>query len=771
MQIAFLNPQGNFDPKDSYWTEHPDFGGQLVYVKQVALAMAELGHTVDILTRQIIDPEWPEFAEQFDAYPESSDVRIIRIPAGPKEFLRKEDLWPYLVTEWVPNTLAFYRQEGTWPDAMTAHYGDGGLCGALIEAEAGIPFTFTAHSLGAQKMDKLGVCRENLAQMDGHYRFMRRLMAERLAMNRSIINLTSTYQERYSQYSHNAYRGAVDWTDDQRFSVVPPGVNLTIFDRSSRYSEEEATHEHIQAMLKRGNANLVMITGNLDNPLEDYQNTGDTEKRVLDGLMTVIDQAGLRGQVSMFALRGQGQLAAGYRFFAKRQSVFTLTALYEPFGLAPLEAIAAGLPAVVTKFGGPSESLREGDKLYGLLVDPGDPEETSEAFSALVQNPESWQQYAEAGYQRVLERYTWQRTAQGYLTAIQNALENPIDRASESILPIPAYFQEPKAENDFSLADLDEIYLEFDLLVIGETLVNFISNERVRTLRAAQSFTRHLGGQPASVAVYVAKLGKRSAVLSRIGEDPFGAFAEERLQYQGVNTEALINTAGVPTTTMFVTRTTGTPDFLVYRGADAHLIPGDIQEELIARAKIVHTSLFALSQEPSRSGIRRAIQLAYTNEKIVSLEPNYHSRFWPDKSEAWEVLAQVLPYVTIVKPSLEDARQLYDPKMEGAELEEACLRDFHNLGARLVIFTRSGGPVTISDGKTVERITLDPIEVESVVGGSEAFWAGLLVAYLDEKPWPLSIRFAHLVAAQKMRQVGHIEKLIDRQALYQQLEI
>ncbi len=46
MRIAFLNPQGNFDPNDNYWTEHPDFGGQLVYVKQVALAMGELGHQV-----------------------------------------------------------------------------------------------------------------------------------------------------------------------------------------------------------------------------------------------------------------------------------------------------------------------------------------------------------------------------------------------------------------------------------------------------------------------------------------------------------------------------------------------------------------------------------------------------------------------------------------------------------------------------------------------------------------------------------------------------
>ena len=74
MHIAFLNPQGNFDPDDSYWTEHPDFGGQLVYVKQVALAMAELGHRVDILTRRIVDPAWPEFAAPFDAYPGAPGV-------------------------------------------------------------------------------------------------------------------------------------------------------------------------------------------------------------------------------------------------------------------------------------------------------------------------------------------------------------------------------------------------------------------------------------------------------------------------------------------------------------------------------------------------------------------------------------------------------------------------------------------------------------------------------------------------------------------------
>ncbi|MGM0441967.1 MAG: glycosyltransferase, partial [Elusimicrobiota bacterium] len=61
MFITFLNPQGNFDARDSHWASHPDFGGQLVYVKELALEMADMGHRVDIVTRKIDDENWPEF--------------------------------------------------------------------------------------------------------------------------------------------------------------------------------------------------------------------------------------------------------------------------------------------------------------------------------------------------------------------------------------------------------------------------------------------------------------------------------------------------------------------------------------------------------------------------------------------------------------------------------------------------------------------------------------------------------------------------------------
>ncbi len=496
VHIGFLNPQGNFDPADSYWTEHPDFGGQLVYVKSVAMAMGEMGHSVDILTRQIQDPEWPEFSERFDSYPGAPDLRIVRLPAGPDAFLRKELLWPHLVRDWVPNVLDFYADEGSCPDVFTTHYGDGGLSGVLIEEQAGIPFTFTGHSLGAQKMDKLNVSPDDLKEMDDHFRFGNRLVAERLSMNRSAVNVTSTRQERFEQYSHRAYRGAVDVEDDRRFAVIPPGVNLDIFGADARAENETATRERVRARLERDidegrrdlpavvassrldpkknhvglvrafarseevqkRANLLLITGALDDPLREDGGAGTTEQEVLAEIREVVENHDLEGKLSGFGLQGQPALAAAYRFLAERGSVFALTAHYEPFGLAPLEAAAAGLPVVVTQNGGPSESLRERDMEYGVLVDPADPDDIAKGLERLLGDEETREEFARRGRQRVLDWYTWDRTAQSYLEVLREIVVKPEARRPEELLPIHPYFRDPEPEHDITADELSQLY-------------------------------------------------------------------------------------------------------------------------------------------------------------------------------------------------------------------------------------------------------------------------------------------------------------------------
>ena len=495
MFIAFLNPQGNFDPHDSYWTQHPDFGGQLVYVKEVALALARQGHRVDIVTRQIADPHWPEFAAPLGAYPDHENVRIVRLPFGGDPFLLKEELWPYLGTEFAPRIISFYQQEGRFPDAMTAHYADGGLTAAVLREETDIPFTFTPHSLGAQKMDKLGAMWDNLDDLDARFHFARRIAAERIAMSQASVCTASTALERFEQYAHPAYRGAIDVHDDQRLMVIPPGVNLQVFDREARGTVEQATRAKVQAKLDRdiapqrrdlpvivassrldvkknhvglvrafaenrplqAQANLLLVSRGLDNPLSGYTRADGGTKEVLDQVMTVVDEGGLRGKISLFSLDSQDELAAAYRFLAERGSVFALTTYYEPFGLAPLEAMAAGLPAVVTKNGGPAESLQEGDHEYGVLVDPFDPADIARGLLRVLGDEATWRHYAEAGRRRVHDRYTWESTARQFEQVLAGLTRHP---PRPKGLPIHPYFLQPTPENDIPLEELADLYLE-----------------------------------------------------------------------------------------------------------------------------------------------------------------------------------------------------------------------------------------------------------------------------------------------------------------------
>lgn len=448
MHVAFLNPQGNFDPRDSHLTEHPDFGGQLVYVKEVARAMAAAGHRVDILTRRIDDPDWPEFSAALDRYPGSGDnLRIIRLDCGGPRFLNKERLWDHL-PEFVDNLLAFYG--GALPDFATAHYADAGYCAALLEQATGLHFTFTGHSLGAQKMDKLGLCEANAAEMEARFHFSRRIAAERLAMRRAFRIITSTLQERREQYSHPLYEGAVDVEDDNRFSIIPPGVNTAIFtteaadiDRtlasgllkdvisaqrpfvvvSSRLDEKKNTIGVVEAFAGseelRRRARLLLCLRGLDDPFAEVGGLAAEERRVLEPILSAIDRNGLRDTVRFLNIPSQQALAATYRAIARGGGVFTLTAFYEPFGLAPIEAAACGLACVATRNGGPSEIFAGGS---GILVDPASARDIARGLIEAIDNQAELAARARA---RVLATYTWERTAEGYLSVITEGLRAP----------------------------------------------------------------------------------------------------------------------------------------------------------------------------------------------------------------------------------------------------------------------------------------------------------------------------------------------------------
>jgi sugar/nucleoside kinase (ribokinase family) len=88
------------------------------------------------------------------------------------------------------------------------------------------------------------------------------------------------------------------------------------------------------------------------------------------------------------------------------------------------------------------------------------------------------------------------------------------------------------------------------------------------------------------------------------------------------------------------------------------------------------------------------------------------------------------------------------------------------LGAKIVILTRSGGVVTVSDDDDEERGGPSPKVEMNVMGARGAFWSALHMTHLDGKDWPKAFRFAHEVTSLKLRVEGQMKFMIDRESLY-----
>ncbi|MGS0971673.1 MAG: glycosyltransferase [Candidatus Izemoplasmataceae bacterium] len=465
MRILFLNPQGNFDQHDSYWTEHPDFGGQLVYVKEIAIEIAKLGHQVDIVTRYINDPDFPAIEGTIDHYLGINNLRIVRIHANGEQFLPKEQLWEHL-SEWVDNIIGFYQKEGVNIDFATGHYGDGGLACAILKDKMQIPYSFTGHSLGAQKFDKLYQSNASLKELERTYHFSKRLLAENTAMKYADVIFVSTSQEKDEQYTHELYQAS---SKDKNFVVASPGVNIETFaeynghnvdldvlnkvektlSRDIDSSRKDLAHillasrldpkkNHIGLLEAYANdqslqdkANVVISLRGVDNAFKNYSILKPNEQKIMDQMMNTIEKYELYGKVTFINILSQKELANTYRYFVSKQGIFCLTALYEPFGLAPIEAMSTGLPAVVTKYGGPSEVLKEDGKTFGVLIDVHSSKEIAKGIHKAI---DEYEHYQQAGVQRVLTSYTWTATAKTYINAIKEINEPVKD------VMIPTYF-------------------------------------------------------------------------------------------------------------------------------------------------------------------------------------------------------------------------------------------------------------------------------------------------------------------------------------------
>jgi fructokinase len=221
------------------------------------------------------------------------------------------------------------------------------------------------------------------------------------------------------------------------------------------------------------------------------------------------------------------------------------------------------------------------------------------------------------------------------------------------------------------------------------------------------------------------------------------------------------------TTVIFVSSTATTPDFEEFRIGDYLLESKEIPEEAIDRAKVVHSSTFALSREPCRSAVIECFRRAREMGKIVSLDPNYSRRVWPDYKEALGVIREAYKHVNVTKPSADDARRVFGPDHE----PEQYIEMFHDLGPETVIFTMGGeGNLVSEGGKITTHVPTRDVDVVDATGAGDSFWAGFLTALLDGNGVERSVLFAREIVERKLTTKGPLPSEIDREEVYARLD-
>lgn len=472
MYILLLSIHGLIRGRELELGRDADTGGQTLYVVDLARALAARDDVdqVDLVTRRIVDPAVAsDYAEPTEAL--SDKARIVRINAGPEQYLAKEQLWDHL-DGFMDNLVSTLNTEGRMPDLVHSHYADAGYVGVRLSNLLGVPLVHTGHSLGRDKRQRLLSAGLSDAEISETYNMDRRVDAEEEVLATADLVITSTHNEIDEQYR------LYDYYQPERMAVIPPGTDLSRFHPPTFEDPPSAFTNEIRRFLQNPDkplilalsradprknnqtlleaygeskplqeaANLLIVVGNRD----DIRDLEEGAQSVLTELLIGIDAHDLYGRVALPKHSSQDQVPGIYRLVAEGGGVFVNPALTEPFGLTLLEAAASGLPLVATENGGPVDIIGNCDN--GILVDPLDKSAISGALLDILNDARGYRQMRDNGITKVRELYSWQTHAERYV-----ACAKPLLKRHE---PIPVTSKRSKRYRDRALfTDIDQSLL------------------------------------------------------------------------------------------------------------------------------------------------------------------------------------------------------------------------------------------------------------------------------------------------------------------------
>ena len=284
-----------------------------------------------------------------------------------------------------------------------------------------------------------------------------------------------------------------------------------------------------------------------------------------------------------------------------------------------------------------------------------------------------------------------------------------------------------------------------EVLTMGRLGVDLYPQQIGVSLREVRTFAKFLGGSAANVAVAAARYGRRSALLSRTGADPFGEFLHDALRGFGVDDRFVAPVASLPTPVTFC-EIFPPDDFPLYfyrfpKAPDLEIYESELDLDAIRAADIFWVTGTGLSQEPSRGATLAALK-ARARSGITVFDLDYRPMFWESRAEARRWYAEALPYATVAVGNVDEADTavgVREPRKAAAAL--------HDAGVELAVIKQ--GPAGVMASRLEEEVEVPPMPVEVVngLGAGDAFGGALCHGLLAGWGLTETMRFCNAAGA------------------------
>ena len=286
--------------------------------------------------------------------------------------------------------------------------------------------------------------------------------------------------------------------------------------------------------------------------------------------------------------------------------------------------------------------------------------------------------------------------------------------------------------------------MPYDLITMGRVGVDLYPEQIGVPLAAVRTFAKSLGGSATNVAVAAARLGARTAVVTKVGDDPFGPYIRSALREFGVE-DAFVGTHPTLRTPVVFCEIFPPDDFplLFYReptAPDMTLTVDELDLDAIRAARVFWTTGTGLSAEPSRAATLAA--LGARSGGIAVHDLDHRPMFWRDDGEAGGWARAALAHASVAVGNRDEAAVA-----TGTRDVEAAAEALLELGVELAIVKR--GPEGVLARTRAERVEVPPVPVEVVngLGAGDAFGGALVHGLLNGWPLERTIRLANAAGA------------------------